>query len=65
MDGLAEKYALAKFIRVSAQDLDFDLVGSPAILIYKSGMLVGNYVRLIDLVGPVFSIDAVEKVLLR
>ncbi|KAI9274301.1 thioredoxin-like protein [Phascolomyces articulosus] len=62
---LAQKYALAKFIRVSAMDLEFDLVGSPAILGYKGGMLVANLVRFVDYVGPRFSEDAVEAVLLR
>ncbi|KAG0181164.1 hypothetical protein DFQ28_007472 [Apophysomyces sp. BC1034] len=63
--GLAHKYALAKFIRVSALDLEFDLVGSPAILAYKSGILVANLVRLVDEVGSRFSVEDVEDVLLR
>ncbi|KAI8388670.1 thioredoxin-like protein [Radiomyces spectabilis] len=63
--GLAYKYALAKFVRVSATDLEFDLVGSPAILAYRGGILVANLVRLIDEVGPQFIVDAVEDVLLR
>ncbi|KAI8140307.1 thioredoxin-like protein [Fennellomyces sp. T-0311] len=62
---LARKYALAKFIRVSAADLEFDLVGSPAILAYKGGMLVANLVRFVDYVGPRFSDDAVEAALLK
>lgn len=62
---LAQKYRLAKFIRVSANDLDFDLVGSPAILAYTSGILVANLVRIIDIVGSRFDIDAIEDTLLR
>lgn len=62
---LAEKYALAKFIRVSAAELDFDLVGSPAILAYRNGILVANLVRLVDCVGPVLSPDSIEQLLLR
>ena len=62
---LAQKYALAKFIRVSATDLEFDLVGSPTILGYKAGMLVANLVRFVDYVGPRFSEEAVETALVR
>ncbi|KAG2224127.1 hypothetical protein INT45_000142 [Circinella minor] len=62
---LAQKYALAKFIRVSAADLEFDLVGSPTILAYKAGMLVANLVRFVDYVGPRFSEEAVEAALVR
>ncbi|KAI8988661.1 thioredoxin-like protein [Pilobolus umbonatus] len=62
---LSQKYALAKFIRVSAVELDFDLVESPAILAYQHGQLVANLVRLVDEVGSRFDIDAVEDVLLR
>ncbi|KAL0085887.1 thioredoxin-like protein [Phycomyces blakesleeanus] len=61
--GLASTYALAKFIRVSALDLEFDLVGSPAVLAYKSGLLIANMVRFVDQVGPRFSPEAVEDCL--
>ncbi|KAI9010322.1 thioredoxin-like protein [Phycomyces nitens] len=63
--GLASTYALAKFIRVSAVDLEFDLVGSPAVLAYKSGLLIANMVRFVDQVGPRFSPEAVEDCLVR
>ncbi|ORX48798.1 thioredoxin-like protein [Hesseltinella vesiculosa] len=62
---LARKYALAKFIRIAAHDLDFDLVGSPAILAYKSGILVANLIRLDDEVGPVYSEETIEDLLIR
>ncbi|KAI8969180.1 thioredoxin-like protein [Mycotypha africana] len=64
---LSKKYRLAKFLRVSAQDLDFDLVGSPAILAYKGGILVANLVRLVDQCSATsrFDIDSIEEVLLR
>ncbi|KAI8369007.1 thioredoxin-like protein [Blakeslea trispora] len=55
---LAQKYTLAKFIRISAEELDFDLVGSPTILAYQG-------VRLVDHVGSRFDVDTVEDVLLR
>ncbi|CAO3704053.1 unnamed protein product [Rhizopus stolonifer] len=62
---LARKYTLAKFIRISAAELDFDLVGSPTILAYQGGILVANLVRITDEVGSRFDIEAVEDVLLR
>jgi hypothetical protein len=63
--GLASKYALAKFIRVSALDLEFDLVGSPSILAYQNGVLVANLVRIIDQVGSRFDNDSIEDILLK
>jgi hypothetical protein len=63
--GLASKYALAKFIRVSALDLEFDLVGSPSILAYQNGLLVANLVRIIDQVGSRFDNDSIEDILLK
>ncbi|KAI9306189.1 thioredoxin-like protein [Cunninghamella echinulata] len=65
LHGLAQKYCLAKFVRVSALALEFDLVGSPAILAYKSGILMANLVRLDDEVGPAYTVESVEDVLLR
>lgn len=62
---LARKYTLAKFIRISADELDFDLVGSPTILAYQGGILIANLVRITDEVGARFDIEAVEDVLLR
>lgn len=56
---------MAKFIRVSALDLEFDLVGSPAILAYQGGILIANLVRIIDEVGTRFDIDAIEDILLK
>ncbi|KAI7874743.1 thioredoxin-like protein [Lichtheimia hyalospora FSU 10163] len=61
---LARKYAFAKFVRVSARELEFDLVGSPAVLGYKNGNLVANLVRFVDLVGTAFTEEAVENALL-
>ncbi|KAI9364534.1 thioredoxin-like protein [Pilaira anomala] len=62
---LSYKYALAKFVRISALELDFDLVESPAILGYKNGILITNLVRIIDLVGERFDIEEIEDVLIR
>ncbi|KAI9478895.1 MAG: thioredoxin-like protein [Benjaminiella poitrasii] len=61
---LARKYVLAKFVRVPAIDLDFDLVGSPAILAYQGGILVANLVRMVDEVGTRFDVETVEDILL-
>ncbi|KAG1098370.1 hypothetical protein G6F42_018003 [Rhizopus arrhizus] len=65
IDDVSQKYRLAKFIRVSANDLEFDLVGSPAILAYTSGVLIANLVRIIDVAGSRFDIDTIEDILLR
>jgi hypothetical protein len=56
---------MARFVRVSAIDLDFDLVGSSAILAYRGGLLVANLVRLLDYVNNRFDTETVEDVLLR
>ncbi|KAI9322277.1 thioredoxin-like protein [Dichotomocladium elegans] len=61
---LARKFALAKFVRVSAIELEFDLVESPAVLGYKGGNLIANLVRFVDHVGPQFTAEAVEEALL-
>lgn len=56
---------MARFVRVSAIDLGFDLVGSSAILAYRGGLLVANLVRLLDYVNNRFDTETVEDVLLR
>lgn len=61
---LARKYAMARFVRVPALDLEFDLVGSSAILGYRGGLLVANLVRLVDYVNARFEVETVEDVLL-
>lgn len=63
--GLSNKYSLAKFVRVSADELEFDLVESPAILVYKNGILIANLVRIIDEVSKRFDIDEIEDILTR
>ncbi|RUP47206.1 thioredoxin-like protein [Jimgerdemannia flammicorona] len=63
---LARKYTLAKFLKVQARDVEFDLVESPAILAYKGGVLVANLVRVTDEVGETgFDADKVEDMLLK
>ncbi|CEG73069.1 hypothetical protein RMATCC62417_08519 [Rhizopus microsporus] len=62
---LAKKYALAKFIRIHATEIDFDLVGSPAILAYQGGILIANLVRIIDEVGQRFDVESIEDILQR
>ncbi|KAI9289699.1 thioredoxin-like protein [Umbelopsis sp. AD052] len=62
---LARKYAMARFVRVSAHDLEFDLVESSAILGYRGGLLVANLVRLVDYVNSRFEVETVEDVLLK
>lgn len=65
MIDLAKKYALAKFIRIHATEIDFDLVGSPAILAYQGGILIANLVRIIDEVGQRFDVESIEDILQR
>lgn len=65
LSDLARKFALARFVRVSAEDLEFDLVGSSAILAYRGGILVANLVRLVDYVNDRFDVESVEDVLIR
>ena len=62
---LAKKYTLAKFIRISAVELDFDLVGSPTVLAYQGGILIANLVRIMDEVVCRFDVESIEDVLLR
>ncbi|CAG8468316.1 15342_t:CDS:2 [Cetraspora pellucida] len=63
---LARKFINSKFLRILAHDLDFDLIGLPAILVYKNGKLIANLVKITDEIGETnFDSDTVEKVLLR
>ncbi|KAG2173766.1 hypothetical protein INT43_005186, partial [Umbelopsis isabellina] len=65
LSDLARKFSLARFVRVSAEELEFDLVGSSAILAYRGGILVANLVRLVDYVNDRFDMESVEDVLIR
>ncbi|CAJ0861932.1 18051_t:CDS:2 [Entrophospora sp. SA101] len=63
---LARKYVKAKFLRILANDLDFDVVGLPTLLVYRNGRLIVNLVKVTDEIGETnFDVDNVEDVLTR
>jgi hypothetical protein len=62
---LAKEYPHVKFGRMLADEAseEFSDVVLPIILIYKSGDVVSNNVRITDLLGTNFDIDNVRKLL--
>ncbi|CAL4061355.1 unnamed protein product [Meganyctiphanes norvegica] len=66
---LAEEYPSVKFCRLQASaagvSSKFKQMGLPAILVYKSGQLMGNFVRLIDEFGDDFYATDVESFLIE
>ncbi|CAG8587426.1 4803_t:CDS:2 [Paraglomus brasilianum] len=63
---LARKYISVKFLRVQAREVEFDLVGLPALLAYKNGLLIANLVKVTDEIGErEFDANVVEEILIR
>jgi len=66
---LAEEYPNVKFCRLKASaagvSSKFKKMGLPAILVYKEGQLMGNFVRLIDEFGEDFFASDVESFLIE
>ena len=63
---MARKFVRAKFLRILANDLEFDPIGLPALLVYKNGELIANLVKITEEIGEInFDSDTVEKVLIR
>lgn len=66
---LAEEYLNVKFCRLQASaagvSSKFKQMGLPAILIYKNGQLMGNFVRLLDEFGDDFYATDVESFLIE
>ncbi|XP_045212584.2 phosducin-like protein [Mercenaria mercenaria] len=64
---LAEKYTNIKFCKIKATEAHlskkFSVNGVPALLIYKNGDLIGNYIRLSDELGEDFYAIDVESFL--
>lgn len=64
---LAKEYPCIKFCRIKASDArlsrKFSVSGVPALLIYKNGELIGNYIRLSDEFGEDFYATEVESFL--
>lgn len=66
---LAQQYPLVKFCCLEASSAGmskhFENYGVPALLIYKGGQLIGNFIRLTDEFGVDFYSDDVENFLLE
>jgi thioredoxin-like negative regulator of GroEL len=66
---LSQEYPKVKFCKVSSRVAGlserFQLSGVPALLIYKGGQLVGNFVRLTDEFGDDFFSSDVESFLVQ
>ncbi|OZJ02431.1 hypothetical protein BZG36_04463 [Bifiguratus adelaidae] len=70
LNNLSQKYIYARFLQVSAPSLNFDLVGSPAMLIYKDTRLIINLVGLSETLKErngttKMDLEDVEDLLLR
>lgn len=65
---LAEKYEQVKFCKIDAKEaklsLNFQNKALPAILVYKNNEVVGNFVRVSDVLGEDFYANDVEAFLL-
>jgi len=66
---LAQQYSLVKFCKIVARDTGisrhFTSEGLPALLVYKSGQIIGNFVKLEDTFGEDFFAVDVESFLIE
>ncbi|XP_074610230.1 phosducin-like protein [Acropora palmata] len=66
---LAQQYSLVKFCKIIAQDTGiskhFRKEGLPALLVYKGGQMIGNFVKLEDTFGEDFYAVDVESFLIE
>ncbi|XP_068714592.1 phosducin-like protein isoform X2 [Montipora capricornis] len=66
---LAQQYSLVKFCKIVAQDTGisrhFRKEGLPALLVYKGGQVIGNFVKLEDTFGEDFFAVDVESFLIE
>ncbi|CAF0747205.1 unnamed protein product [Didymodactylos carnosus] len=66
---LAEQYSLVKFCRIQASDAElsrkFIATGCPAILVYREGKILGNFVSLTNEFGDEFYPSDIENLLLE
>ncbi|XP_019851966.1 PREDICTED: phosducin-like protein [Amphimedon queenslandica] len=64
---LAKKYPTVKFCRIQSHQLElskeFQEKGLPAILVYKSGNMIGNLLRVTDTLGESFKMNDIEDFL--
>lgn len=69
IDDLAKDYPLVKFCSVRpsliSMSINFKMGGVPALLAYKNGQLVGNFVRLTDELGQEFESSDLESYLIE
>jgi len=69
LQSLAQDYPIVKFCRVRSNEISlterFRKLGCPALLAYKSGELIGNFVRLNDEFGDEFYTSDVEGFLIE
>jgi len=69
LDCLALEHLSAKFCRIAASEvkmsLNFAISGVPALLVYRNGELIGNFVRLGDELGEDFHSSDVEGFLIE
>jgi len=66
---LAEDYINVKFCRIRASGAGlskhFEASGVPALLVYRGGQLIGNFVRMTDRLGEDFFANEVESFLIE
>jgi len=67
LDEIAKKYQKTKIGRIKSTDArpGFDDMGLPALLVYKSGDVVGSYVRVTEELPQGFDIDDLEEFLIE
>jgi len=69
LDSLSRDHLSAKFCRIAASDImmsiNFAIGGVPALLVYRNGELIGNFIRLGDELGDDFHSSDVEGFLIE
>jgi hypothetical protein len=69
LDIIAKDYAIVKICKVLSTEINlsdkFRKTGCPALLIYKNGELIGNFVKMIEEFGDEFCASDVENFLLE
>lgn len=65
MEQLASKYPTVLMMEVERDEVDFDVVALPTLLVYKRNQIILNAVRLDLDMDDRFSLSAVEDFLIR
>lgn len=67
LDSLAQEYPTVKFCKIRATEtklsMKFAKDGVPALLVYKAGEMIGNFIRISDELGDDFFSSDVESIL--